>query len=85
LKLDEKTLRALCNLRTNPDFGLFMEVIGTESENCTKSLIMNEKLDSGQLYQLRGKTQAYVSIIDAIVQAPEKLENIITHKEPPHA
>jgi hypothetical protein len=84
LKLDEKELRAVVVLLTDPNFRVFLEAIGRAGETVTKSLIMNEKLDSGQLYQLRGKTQAYVAMMDAIVQAPKKLENIETHREPNH-
>jgi hypothetical protein len=84
LKLDEKELRAVCALRTDPNFKVFLEAIGRAGDTVTKSLIMNETLDSGQLYQLRGKTQAYVAIVEAIMQAPAKLDNIETHREPNH-
>ena len=61
-------------LRVTPEFQAYMEMLARFGEETTKTLVMNEKLDSGQLYQLRGRAQAYVSMIETIVQAPAQLD-----------
>jgi hypothetical protein len=83
MKFDEQELEAIVRLQLNPDFGKLLGALGRHAEQLNEALIMRE-LDSGALYQMRGETRGVTSILRAIAEARQRLENIQTHREPNH-
>jgi len=80
MKFTEDECRALNILLNGQEFPRVMGAIARFTEEQNKILVMNSNTDQGHLFRQQGKTQALVTLMEAIVESPKRLEQITAPK-----
>lgn len=64
--------QAITNLRSNPDFMVFVNYIGDFTEDLLKALLQNPKLENPEFH--RGMAGGITEVVNAVEKAPKVLE-----------
>lgn len=77
MKLLPKQAEAITRLLTNPDFRVYMDLLGDEAE---KSMMLLIKA-TGDLATKQGRCQVYTELLEAIGDAKSTLESYQNSKQ----
>ena len=71
MKLEPAEAEAISNLLVNPDFRVYMQMLGKRGEQDMKVLVWTK--EDKDVYQ--GRTQVWSELIDDINQAPQTVQD----------